>query len=183
MFESMTLEIEIKGNEFWDSKNEEFITISSQKLRLEHSLFSISKWESKWKLPFFEALKKITQEQFIDYVKCMTINEIEDERIYSLIDAGIINEIREFIEDPMTATKITNRGPGGNRGQYISSELIYSWMVSLNIPFECQHWPLNRLMMLIQCCEKNNTPSKKMSNREAASYQAKLNAARRKAHR
>lgn len=185
MFENTILEVEVQGDEFWDSEHEEFIKIPSQTLRLEHSLFSISKWESKWKLSFFEELKKFTakDEKFLYYIKCMTINEVEDNRIYSLLTIGMINEIIKFIEDPMTATRISNRGPSGPTSRYVSSELIYSWMVALNIPFECQHWPLNRLMMLIQCCEKNNTPSKKMSKAESARYQAQINAARRKAHK
>ena len=46
------LQITIPEQELWDEEKEEFLYIKSYTLCLEHSLLSVSKWESKWKKPF-----------------------------------------------------------------------------------------------------------------------------------
>ena len=68
------LEIEIPRTEIWDNENEMFSYVDSCKLVLEHSLISISKWESKWNKPFLTRDEK-TPEEMIDYVKCMIIDK------------------------------------------------------------------------------------------------------------
>lgn len=171
------LTIVIPETEFYDEVKNEFKVLKEQRLVLEHSLVSISKWESKWHKPFLSKSEKTTAET-IDYIRCMTVNTV-DPLVYECITAQIMKTINQYIEDPMTATTISQKGPP-NR-EIITSELIYYWMVALNIPFECQKWHLNRLLMLINVCNIKNKPPKKMRGRDVMSRNAALNAARRKA--
>lgn len=168
--------------ELWDELKEQFIPIPAQKevtLQLEHSLISLSKWESKWCKPFFTNEEK-TYEETIDYIKCMTINPNVKPEIYRRLTQENVRQINEYIGAPMTATVI-NESPGKRgRKQKITSELIYYWMIALNIPFECEKWHLNRLMTLIRVCNAENQPPKKRSKAELAKNYAALNAARRK---
>lgn len=173
------LEIIIPATEQWDEKNQEFITSKEQILRLEHSLVSLSKWESKWCKPFLSRENK-TMEETIDYIKCMTLTQNVDPNVYNLLTKDNILKINEYISAPMTATTFHQENRGGGNGELITSELIYYWMVSLNIPFECQKWHLNRLFTLIKVCSIKNQPPKKMSKKDILSRNASLNAARRK---
>jgi hypothetical protein len=173
------LQIIISGKEFWDEKNEEFIkSEKDQVLQLEHSLVSISKWESKWCKPFLTKEEK-TFEETIDYIKCMTITQNVDPNVYNRLSQSNISDINEYIARPMTATTFFDQKSGTSR-ETITSELIYYWMISLNIPMECQRWHINRLLTLIRVCNVKNTPPKKMNKREIASRYAALNASRRK---
>ena len=177
------LQIKIPGREAWDETTEQFISFPDTVLSLEHSLISISKWESKWHIPFLGKGQK-TPEQINDYVKCMTITPNVKDEVYSCLTSQNLNDIMAYINDPMTATTVKER-EGGRRisREIITSELIYYWMVALEIPFECQKWHINRLMMLIQVCNIKGQPDKKMSKRSTAQQNAALNAARRsKAH-
>lgn len=167
----------IPETELYDEIQNEFRIIKEQKIVLEHSLVSISKWESKWHKPFLSKENK-THEETIDYIRCMTVNSV-DPIIYNYITYSMINQVNKYIEDPMTATTIKNREPPSR--EIITSEIIYYWMVALQIPFECQKWHLNRLLTLIQVCNIKNKPPKKMGKRELMSRNASLNAARRKA--
>ena len=166
------------GEEMWDSGKEEFILPPTKTLQLEHSLVSLSAWESKWCKPFLTKDKK-TPEEFLDYVKCMTLTPNVDPGLYDKITQENVNEINKYIDAPMTATRITKTGHGGGNGEIVTSEVIYYWMVTLGIPSEYQTWHLNRLMTLIQVCNVKNQPAKKMSQRDIASRYAALNAARR----
>ena len=172
------LQITIPEMEFFNSKTNEFKTYKSVSLSLEHSLVSISKWESKWKKPFLTNERK-TREESIDYVKCMTITQNVPDDVYFRIDSETMNKIQEYIDDPMTATWFNEKKKNNRNGEAITAELIYFWMVSYNIPFECQKWHLNRLLTLIKVCDIKNTPSKKMSKKEAADWQREMNAKRR----
>lgn len=174
------LQIEIPSREYYDEVRNEFITIKGQTLQLEHSLVSISKWESKWNKPFLSRDKK-TVEEFLDYVRCMTLTQNVNPNVYKNIDQTIANKITEYIEAPMSATWF-NEQKGAHRPsrEVVTSELIYYWMVALQIPFECQKWHLNRLMNLVRICNIKNAPKKKMSKSEIMSRNAALNAARRK---
>ena len=173
------LEIIIPATEQWDEKNQEFITSKEQILRLEHSLVSLSKWESKWCKPFLSRENK-TMEETIDYIRCMTLTQNVDDHVYNLLTIDNIKKVNEYISAPMTATTFndSNKKSGGN--EIITSELIYYWMISLNIPFECQKWHLNKLFTLIKVCSIKNQPPKKMSKKDIMSRNAALNAARRK---
>lgn len=176
------LQITVPGIDGWDEIKEEFVTLKDTTLVLEHSLISISKWESKWHKPFLTKDEK-TPEQVNDYVRCMTINPNVPDEVYNRLTRQNIADVLAYINDPMTATTITERGGKKFSREIITSELIYYWMVALEIPFECQKWHINRLMMLIQICSIKNQPDKKMSRKSTMQQNAALNAARRqKAH-
>ena len=173
------LRIIIPSTEMWDEVNEKFVDSKEQVLQLEHSLVSLSKWESKWCKPFLSKENK-TFEETIDYIRCMTINQHVPDEVYNCLTGENIREINEYISAPMTATRFSNDVMGKGSREQITSELIYYWMIALNIPFECQKWHINRLLTLIRVCNIKNQPSKKMSLREIMSRNTALNAARRK---
>ena len=177
------LQLRVDGGEFFNDTTEEFYDIKPQKLVLEHSLLSVSKWESKLQKPFLTT--KFTNSEFIEYIKCMTINTQVNPMIYLCITDKHIKEIDDYINNPMTATII--RDPtmiNRSRNRIITNELIYYWMLALNIPTEYEKWHLNRLMTLIKICSIENDPKKKkMPRSEIYKQNAALNAARRaKAH-
>lgn len=174
------LQLEIKSGEFFNEETQEFIVVKPQKLLLEHSLLSLSKWEAKWKKPFFGKERK-TPEEYIDYVRCMTINSKVDPLVYDNLSEENFKQIMEYIEDPHTATVIKNL-PNKRRTRHriITSELIYYWMCASGIPFDCERWHLNRLMTLIKICSiENNPDAKKMSKRAIYEQNRELNEARR----
>lgn len=173
------LEITVPGGEMFDEKKEEIIYVKEQTLRLEHSLVSLSKWESKWHKPFLTKSEK-SFDEIIDYIKCMTLTQNVDSNVYSLLTKENVEEINKYIENPMTATTFSDNAGGKNNREIITSELVYYWMIALNIPFECQKWHLNRLITLVRVCDVKNQPPKKMSKREIMNRNAALNAARRK---
>lgn len=172
------LTIEIPDQEFFNEETQEFFTMKGQTLQLEHSLVSLSKWESKWNKPFLSKEDK-TAEETIDYIKCMTITQNPKPHIYNLLTDKNILEIKNYIDAPMTATTFSNANQGHSR-EIVTSELIYYWMISLNIPMKCEKWHLNRLLTLIRVCNIKNGPAKKMSKKEIMTRNAALNAARRK---
>lgn len=171
------LTITIPETELYDEVKNEFKIVKEQKLVLEHSLVSLSKWESKWHKPFLGKEPK-SREETIDYIRCMTVNSA-DPIVYQCINGSIIEQINKYIEDPMTATTIREQKRG--RSEIITAEIIYYWMVALQIPFECQKWHLNKLLTFINVVNIKNKPEKKMSRKEVMSRNASLNAARRKA--
>lgn len=171
------LEITIKAKELYDEEKNEFIDLKPQTLKLEHSLLSVSKWESKWHKAFLTKENK-TFEETLDYIRCMTINTV-DPYVYYLLSDDEIKTIYSYIENPMTASVI-NDSSGKRNNEVVTSELIYYWMVSLQIPFECEKWHLNRLLTLIRICNVKNQPSKKMSRRQILDQNRALNAARLK---
>lgn len=170
--------VNVPEREYYDSKTGTFETQPASILEIEHSLVSISKWESKWCKPFIGKYDK-TDVETLDYIKCMSNSPVDDS-LLSRLSQQNVEDITNYIQSPMTATTISNREVGGvNR--VITSEVIYSWMIMLNIPFECQYWHLNRLLTLINVCNAKNTPSKKMSRKELLSRNTSLNEARKKA--
>lgn len=173
------LEITIPETEQWDEINQEFITTKEQTLKLEHSLVSLSKWESKWCKPFLSK-EAMTHSETIDYIKCMTLTQDVDENVYNCLTNSNIEQINNYIKAPMTATWFNDEKSHKSSREQVTSELIYYWMVALNIPFECQNWHLNRLFTLIKVCSIKNQAPKKRSKREIMSRNAALNAARRK---
>lgn len=171
------LQITIPAVETYNSKTDEFVTMKEQKITLEHSLVSLSKWESKWKKPFISDKEKTTEE-IIDYVRCMCLTQNVDSRVFNNLSEENVKAIKAYIEDPMTATTLPKETKKGR--DVITSELIYYCMIACNIPIEFQKWHLNRLMTLIRVCEIKNTPPKKMSRKELLARNKALNDARRK---
>lgn len=172
------LQITVPGIELYDEKNQEFIYLKERTLQLEHSLVSLSKWESKWCKPFISKTNK-TDEEIRDYVKCMTITQNVEPEIYDRLTSKNFDEIETYINAPMTATTF-KEGRGGKKNTgIITNEIIYYWMFSLGIPKECEKWHLNRLLTQIRVCNEKNAPSKKMSKSEIMKQNAAMNAARR----
>ena len=176
----MPLHITIPAGELYDEQANEFYSIKEQHLVLEHSLVSISKWESKWHKPFLSKEQK-TVEETLDYIRCMTLTQNVDPKSYLNLDNKAISEINEYIENPMTATTFSDIHNRGFSSETVTNELVYYWMIALNIPMECQKWHLNRLLTLIRVCSIKNTPPKKMNKSDYLHRRASLNAARRKA--
>ena len=165
--------------EGWDEKKHEFIEPKVQVLQLEHSLVSMSKWESKWCKPFLSTEDK-TSEETLDYIKFMTLTPNVDSDVYTHLTRANMEEISDYIEAPMTATTFSEDKKTKGKRQIITAELIYYWMIALNIQFECQDWHLNKLITLIKVCNIKNSPPKKMSAKETNRQYEDLNAARRK---
>lgn len=165
--------------EGWDDENQEFIDPVTQVLQLEHSLVSLSKWESIWHRSFLSR-QGLSPEESMSYIKCMTVTPNVDPDVYNHLTEENIEMVTKYIENPMTATVFyeDKSAPKSSR-ETVTAELIYYWMIALNIPFECQDWHLNRLLTLIRVCNIKNTPPKKRSTREIMNRNAALNAARR----
>lgn len=172
------LQLRFPDTELYDEQSEKFVKIKGQTIQLEHSLVSISKWESRWKKPFLSR-DGHTREETIDYIKCMTITQNVNPIMYELLTSEQILQVNKYIDDPMTATTITKQEGKGAVSRVITSEEIYYAMVAYQIPFECQRWHFNRLMMLIRVCDEKNKPKKKMRKGDIARRNRSLNAARR----
>lgn len=157
-----------------------FVYTKETTIKIEHSLVSIAKWEAKWHVPFLDEHTEKTNEMMIDYIRCMTLTQNVDPSVFNYLPAEVIKEVNDYIDDPMTATWFKEtRGKG--RGEVVTNELIYYWMIAQNIPLECEKWHFNHLMTLIRVCSEKNAPQKKMSKRDIYSQNKALNAARRKA--
>ena len=172
------LPIRIPDGEFFDEANSRVIRVKGREIQLEHSLVSISKWESKWKKPFLGPEPK-TRAETIDYIRCMTITQNVDPNLYGCISADNIRAVNRYIDDPMTATTFRSK-PKKSGNQVITSEIIYYWMIELGIPESFQRWHLNRLLTLIRVCDEKSQPGKKMSKRDVMSQYRSLNQARRR---
>lgn len=175
------LKITIPPSEYFNELTREFINSDGGTLTLEHSLLSISKWEAKLHKPFISTNKTVAET--IEYIKCMTINNNVDPNIYNGINNEIINKVNDYINDPMTATIVKDHRRS-TRSQFVTSELIYYWMIAQGIPMECERWHLNRLITLIKVCNAENSKgdkANKMSRSEIAKSNSEINAARRKA--
>ena len=173
------LQITIPAVELYDENINEFVSTKEQTLQLEHSLVSLDKWESKWCKPFLSKQDK-TPEELLDYVKCMTITQNVDPSVYNFLTDDNLRKINSYIEAPMTATTFSDDKNGKKSREIVTAELIYYWMIALNIPFECRKWHLNKLLTLVKVCNIKNQPPKKMSKKDLMSRNAALNAARRK---
>ena len=175
------LYLNIPGGEFFDENTLTFTELKPSKIQMEHSLVSLSKWESKWKKPFLSEDHPKTNEEVFDYFRCMTITQNVDPDIFKTFSKDIIRQIEEYIDDPMTATWFNDRNTphGPKTSEVITAEILYYDMIALNIPFECQKWHLNRLLTLIRVCSIKSQPAKKMSQKDILNQNRALNAARR----
>lgn len=173
------LRITVPAAEFFDEIREEFVYKKEQTLQLEHSLVSLSKWESKWNKAFLSKREK-TDEEILDYVRCMTLNQNVDPEIYTRLSTENYLAIHAYIEAPMTATYLPEDKQSKGKRDVLTSEIIYYCMISYNIPVEFQKWHLNRLLTLIRVCELKNTPPKKRNKRDLYRHHAEVNAANRR---
>ena len=175
----MSLKITIPALEQYNDEKGEFINLKEQTLQLEHSLVSISKWESKWHKPFISKESKTVAES-IDYIRCMTLTQNVNPEVYHRITSTIIDQVGKYIEALMTATVFSNANKGKS-SEIVTAEIIYYWMISLNIPEKCEKWHFNRLLTLINVCSIKNQPKKKIGKKEIMSRNASINAARKQA--
>lgn len=182
------LPIHIEQVEMYNDTTQEFSYIGPKEpmdLMLEHSLYSISKWESKYHKFYVDSEK--TPEEVLDYFSMMVVGQEVDSSVFLALKEEDILKIKAYIDDPMTATIISEddskKVKGRNRK--MSAELVYYWMTALNIPFECQYWHFNRLITLIRVCSIESDPDKnkkkkKFSTADMAARRAKMEAARAK---
>ena len=167
--------------EMWDNENEIFIKPKTQTVELEHSLVSISKWESKWHKPFLTKQEK-SAEETLDYLRCMTLTPDVDPDIWSHITNDHVDQVYNYINDAMTATTVKDIPGAKKSNELVTAELIYHWMITANVPLDRETWHLNKLLTLIKVCAVKSQPPKKMSRKEQFAQQRALNAARRKQH-
>lgn len=174
------LTITIPGGEYWDESKQEFLHFAKdQNLTLEHSLVSVSKWESKWNVPWVG--KKKDHAQTVDYIRCMTLTQNVDPEVYRRITPTHIKMVNNYIALPMTATTFTIRDKSRYSREIITAELVYYWMILYGIPFDpCQKWHFNRLLTLVRVCSVKSQADKKMPAGDVLREQASLNALRRK---
>jgi hypothetical protein len=173
------LTIVVGGHDVFDEESQEFSVNGGVTLNLEHSLISLSKWESKFEKPFLDDNDK-TPEEILEYIKCMTITRNVSDSVYEMLSEDNLAEIHEYIDAKMTATWFGGAPERARRGEIITSELIYYWMIAFNIWIECEKWHLNKLFTLIRVCNNKQEKPKKMSRSELAQRNRELNAQRRK---
>jgi hypothetical protein len=172
------LKIRIEGEEAFDQSTGQFIDIDPIDLVLEHSLVSISKWESKFQKPFLAPVDK-TSEEVLAYVDCMIVSPENMENIVQQLSPIALQQINNYINSKESATTFGTLPERKGRGETITSELIYYWMVAFNIPFECENWHLNRLFALIQICNVKNSKPKRIPRNEIAARNRELNEQRK----
>lgn len=182
------LELLVKGCEYYDEKTNTFIKIDDEILILEHSLSSLTKWEAKFKKSLIEELDKgISLEGLKYYIECMTVNIPNNKDIYLCINQNNIQEIQEYLNDPMSATTFTDFTNKKNqkkvKKEIITSEIIYYWMLESGIPFECDKWNLNHLIALIRVVSVKNSKNNTMSKKDSRDVNRALMAQRRAAHK
>lgn len=174
------LSITIPATEQFDEIRGEFVNTKEHTLQLEHSLVSISKWESKWHKSFINTKDK-TNEETIDYIKCMTLNKNIPDEVYTCLTQKNVDDINRYIEDPMTATTFSDDKNSPKSREILTSELIYYYMIASGIPIdECQKWHINRLLTLIRVCNIKSQPAKKLGKKELMRRNAAINEARKK---
>lgn len=172
------LKIFIEEEELYNETTEEFSTSPAVELELEHSLLSLSKWESKYQKPFLTEIKKTREETFY-YIESMILTSTYPENVALMLSQDNINDINRYIESPESATTFGSMPDRKGQGEVITSELIYYWMIAFSVPFECESWHLNRLFSLIRICNIKNSKPKKMSRGEIARRNHDLNNMRR----
>lgn len=169
----LTVEVPLTEQDYFNAETEKFEVGETFALELEHSLVSLSKWESKFEKPFLGPEAK-TAEETLWYIEAMTVTPNVPPVVYSKITSRNLEAIKAYIDAKMTATWFKAE-PSKRQKEVITAEIIYYWMISLNIPFECQNWHLARLMTLIQVINQKNAPQKKMSPKELAARNRQLN--------
>lgn len=148
------------------------------RLQFEHSLRSLSKWESKNKIAFLAGREK-TPAQMVDYYRCMLLSPEDPDLVY-LLDPSQMEELTNYINENQTASSVPNEGPTQYNPETTTSELVYFWMTALKINWEAQDWHFSRLMMLVQITSYKQQPPKKRNPREVLSDMRRENERRKK---
>lgn len=172
------IQITVPSGELFDEKTSALTSTKEQVLQLEHSLVSLSRWESMWCKPFLTKTSKTVAES-VDYIRCMTVTQNVDPNVYLFITQENMRLVASYIELPMTATTFVKDNQNITNHEVITSEIIYYWMIALTIPVQFEKWHLNRLLTLINVCNLKNQPPKKMSNKDLLARNRDLNAIRR----
>lgn len=178
-----TLVIRIqKCDDIWDPVHNRFLDIPETTLELKHSLVSIRQWEAKWKKPWMHMGNTFTNDQFLDYVRCMTITKNVKEDVYYALGTEQVIEIYNYINDNKTATWFKEETEKKKNNNIVTCECIYSWMRKLGIPFECEKWHFSQLMTLIRVAIDDDKPEEKQAiNEEFYRKRAAENKKRREA--
>jgi len=172
------LSIVVNATEVFDETTQEFTTQGGIELQLEHSLLSLSKWESKYEKPFLGKTEK-SRKEILDYICYMLLTPNPPGDFLENLSQENFNEINNYLDRKMTATWFSEQPGAPRSSEVITSELIYYWMTVFHIPFECETWHLNRLFTLIRICNVKQSKPQKMSRAEIAKRNRELNAQRR----
>lgn len=180
------LKITVTGEEKFDEETNTFIpALKPYTLTLEHSLLSVSKWEEIYHKPFLSTDKDL--DMIREYAKCMTINPNVPEKVYEYLSVANIEQISDYIQDDHTATWFSDKKTGDKmpthkngkmNGETVTAEIVYYWMISMNIPVEFQKWHFNRLLTLIKVISVKNDPKGGSTNKMTAEQRRALNKAR-----
>lgn len=176
------LKLVIPPSEIYNEETNEFTEIKGATLQLEHSLVSLSRWESITHKPFLQDRPPKTKEEIDLYIQCMTVTQNVDPEVYKCLTDKDREKVLKYIDDPMTATWFnedkTRKGVGRSN-ELITSEYLYYMMVDMNIPPEYQKWHLNRLLTLIRIIALKSKGNKKMPKGDIGNQYAAMKAARR----
>jgi hypothetical protein len=172
------LTIIVELQEAFNEHSQEFVSSKVYPLDLEHSLVSLAKWESKWEKPFLSETPK-TAEETLWYITAMTLTPDVPDEIYHMLSNDNLHAVNDYINAKMTATWFAKKPNKSSSREVITAELVYFWLITLDIPFECQHWHLNRLLTLVQVCNEKNKKPNAVGPKEAAARRGSLNAERK----
>lgn len=172
------LKLIIKETELFNEVDSTFVTGDPVELVLEHSLVSLSKWESITQKAFLTKDGKTPADMRL-YVEAMIISPNPPEDVVTRLSDDNMKAINDYIESAESATTFGSMPQPRGRGEIVTSELIYFWMITYSIPFECQHWHLNRLLTLIRVCNVKTSKQKPMSKHELIARNRDLNAKRK----
>lgn len=175
---NLILVLEFPEYDQFDRVTEEFVTFPPARLTLVHNLLSIVRWESKWKRSFVDRPPSSVDE-VIDYVECMADGQPSVPHMLERLTRDHTEAIKAYIADPMSASVMLSRPGQTKSSEKMTSDLIYYYMVTFQIPFEAEEWHLNRLLMLIRICNAKQSAGQKTNSKSAASQRAALNRARR----